>query len=406
MAESRKRAPKIHVNPLDEVLTMPIPLTTKSKQQPDDVVYCAHSDSESPPYMKAGVTAPSTVKKSRYDPPDDEADVPLLNGVDGYNYNAPGITDYCKEPVSVTDHLAWKKLVAATSLCLIFMIIELVGGYVAGSLAVMTDAAHLLSDCVGFLVGLFAVWISGQPANNRFTYGYHRAEVLGALLSISVIWILTGIFVYLAVERLIKGDFEIHADAMLIVSAIGIVINMIMGSMLHSGGHSHSHPREGHPTPRGTGADNINVKAAVIHVLGDLVQSTGVFISALIIKFYPSTKVIDPWCTFFCCLIVMVSTVPVLRQSVWVLLESFPPDIDYRLLYMSLSRLEGVQDVHALHVWALTPSKYVVTVHLAVGGLADKDEVLQRAQALLHEKFRVERTTIQVERSLQDLLAQ
>lgn len=81
MAESRKRAPKIHVNPLDEVLTMPIPLTTKSKQQPDDVVYCAHSDSESPPYMKAGVTAPSTVKKSRYDPPDDEADVPLLNGV-------------------------------------------------------------------------------------------------------------------------------------------------------------------------------------------------------------------------------------------------------------------------------------------------------------------------------------
>ncbi|KAF6206618.1 hypothetical protein GE061_017854 [Apolygus lucorum] len=397
MAESRKRAPKVIENPLDRVFISKMPTR-------EEATYFAQSDSDSPPYMKAPVKVEP--KKTPYDLPDDGADVPLLNGVvsEGFSYNPPGITDFCKEPQSVPDHLAWKKLVLATTMCLIFMIIELVGGYVAGSLAVMTDAAHLLSDCVGFLVGLFAVWISGQPPNNRFTFGYHRAEVLGALLSISVIWILTGIFVYLAVERLVKDDFEIHADAMLIVSAIGIVINMIMGSVLHGGGHSHS--RDGKPNPRGTGADNINVKAAVIHVLGDLIQSTGVFISALIIKFYPSTKIIDPWCTFFCCLVVMISTVPVLRQSVWVLLESFPPDMDYRLLYMSLSRLEGVQDVHSLHVWALTPSKYVVTVHLAVGGLADKDEVLQRAQALLHEKFRVERTTIQVERSLQDLLAQ
>uniref|UniRef100_A0A224Y4A6 Putative zn2+ transporter n=1 Tax=Panstrongylus lignarius TaxID=156445 RepID=A0A224Y4A6_9HEMI len=75
----------------------------------------------------------------------------------------------------VTNSHAWRKLVAATTMCLIFMVIELVGGYIAGSLAVMTDAAHLLSDCVGFLVGLFAVWISGQPPTNRFTYGYHRA---------------------------------------------------------------------------------------------------------------------------------------------------------------------------------------------------------------------------------------
>ncbi|CAH1403778.1 unnamed protein product [Nezara viridula] len=332
---------------------------------------------------------------------EDEADVPLLNGAETYGqYPSEFPVDYCKEPMPVTNAHAWKKLVAATTMCLIFMVVELVGGYMAGSLAVMTDAAHLLSDCVGFLVGLFAVWVSGQPPTHRFTYGYHRAEVLGALLSISVIWILTGIFIYLAVERLVKSDFDIHADAMMVVAAIGICINIVMGCILH-GSHGHSH---------GNGSmhleENINVRAAVIHVLGDLIQSTGVFISALVIKFYPSAKVIDPVCTFMCCVLVMCSTVPVLRQSVWVLLECTPPHLEYSEVENALSSLEGVIGVHALHLWALTPGQYAATVHLAVGSHADRDRVLERAQTLLHNKFSLARTTIQVERHIGDIIAQ
>ncbi|XP_014240279.1 zinc transporter 2-like [Cimex lectularius] len=389
----------IRINPLHEEYYR------ERRMRRSEAAYYGDGDSsDSPPYMKAQdkttTAATAAPGPGRRICPDDEADVPLLNGIDGYNYNPPEVRDYCKEPMPMTNSQAWKKLVAATTMCLMFMVVELVGGYIAGSLAVMTDAAHLLSDCVGFLVGLFAVWISGQPPTNRFTYGYHRAEVLGALLSISVIWILTGIFIYLAVERLVKADFEIHADAMLIVSAIGIAINIIMGCILHTG-HGHNHHHGG-----ASNEDNINVKAAVVHVIGDLIQSTGVFISALVIKFYPSAKIVDPMCTFLCCILVMCSTIPVLRESVWVLLESFPPELDYIQLHTALSRLEGVQDVHSLHVWALSPAKYIATAHLAVGGFADKEEVLQRAQSLLHEKFRLERSTIQVERSLGDIIAQ
>lgn len=333
---------------------------------------------------------------------EDEADVPLLNGNEPYSHypsELPGeLIDYCKEPMPVTNSHAWRKLVAATTMCLIFMVVELVGGYIAGSLAVMTDAAHLLSDCVGFLVGLIAVWLSGLPPTHRFTFGYHRAEVLGALLSISVIWILTSIFIYLAVQRLVKADFDIHADAMMIVAAIGIGINIVMGCILHGRhGHSHSGPYT---------EENINVRAAVIHVLGDLIQSTGVFISALVIKFYPSAKIIDPICTFLCCILVVGSTVPILRQSVWVLLECTPPDMEYTEVEHALSSLEGVLGVHALHLWALTPGQYAATVHIAVGSLADRDQVLERAQTILHNKFSLARITIQVERHLGDIIAQ
>ncbi|XP_073984038.1 proton-coupled zinc antiporter SLC30A2-like isoform X3 [Rhodnius prolixus] len=365
-------------------------------QRPSISVDSETNDSD-PPYRKAPTKSKDSKSQISLSCPEDDADVPLLNGIDGFSNYPSELTNYCREPMPVTNSHAWRKLVAATTMCLIFMVIELVGGYIAGSLAVMTDAAHLLSDCVGFLVGLFAVWISGQPPTNRFTYGYHRAEVLGALLSISVIWILTGIFVYLAVERLVKGEFDIHADAMMIVAAIGIAINIVMGCILHGSSfhHEHSHHDE-----------NINVRAAVVHVLGDLIQSTGVFISALVIKLYPNAKVIDPVCTFLCCLLVMCSTIPILRQSVWVLLECLPPGLDYSQLHSALSCLDGVQSVHALHVWALTPGHYVATAHLAVGGMTDRDEVLKKAQSLLHNKFRLERTTIQVERHLSDMIAQ
>lgn len=106
-------------------------------------------------------------------------------------------------------------------------IIELVGGYLANSLSVMTDAAHLSSDFVGFLISLFSIWLGQKPRTKRMTWGFHRAEVLGALFSITVIWLLTTIFMYLAVVRLVHGKYDIDADTMMIVSALGVGINIM-----------------------------------------------------------------------------------------------------------------------------------------------------------------------------------
>ncbi|XP_075219308.1 proton-coupled zinc antiporter SLC30A2-like [Lycorma delicatula] len=322
----------------------------------------------------------------------DGADVPLLSSFDGFGPLTFEGNEHCHSPVQNTyNKLAWKQLIAATTVCLIFMVAEVVGGYLAGSLAIMTDAAHLLSDFVGLLVSLFAVWIARQTPTKRLTFGYYRVEVLSALLSVTVIWILTGVFIYIAVLRIRHLDFKINANTMIIVSVLGILVNIVMGLLLHGTcfrSHNHSHSRRD---------NNINVRAAIIHVMGDFIQSIGVFVSAVIIKFHPEAKIVDPICTFFFSLIVLATTMNVLSDSIWVLLEGFPSHINYLTLVQALSSLDGVESLHSLHVWCLTPGQYVLSVHLAVGNDVDREVILERAQRLLRLKFGIDRVTIQVE---------
>lgn len=330
----------------------------------------------------------------------DGADTPLLTDGEGFaNVTMnPCIedTDHCHVMAAPHSSGAWQQLLAATLMCLVFMIAEIVGGYLAGSLAVMTDAAHLLSDFVGFLVSLFAIWLGQRPPTRKLSFGYYRAEILGALLSIAMIWMMTGLFVYLAVVRVIHQDFTIQADTMMIVAAIGVVINIVMGLVLHGACHgiSHNHSHHGHSKHQ----RNINVRAAVIHVLGDLIQSVGVLVSAIVIKFYPSVKLVDPICTFLFSVVVLATTFPVLRDASHVLMEGFPRQLDYTSITNSLHALDGVQTIHSLHVWSLTLNKNALSVHLAVDGTTDTDLVLRQALCLVRRKFDIHHATIQVER--------
>lgn len=192
---------------------------------------------------------------------------------------------------------AKRKLIVACIICLFFLIGEFVGGFLANSLAIITDAAHLLSDFASFLISLLAIWFATRPSTAKLSYGWHRAEVMGAVLSVLIIWVLTGILVYNAVQRVISGEHKVNADIMLIVAACGVGVNIIMGLVLghsHSHGHSHGGSHE-HKTKRTISVspsvkehatdENVNVRAAFVHVIGDLFQSIGVLVAALIIKF-------------------------------------------------------------------------------------------------------------------------
>ncbi|XP_071446212.1 proton-coupled zinc antiporter SLC30A2-like [Hetaerina americana] len=374
-----------------------------------------------------GVTTLNTSYQPQLVINSDGSDVPLLSNVDGYvNGSVRGGAglDQGEENSELTNHChwnitperresTWKSLLAASIMCLVFMVTEVVGGYLAGSLAVMTDAAHLLSDFVGFVVSLFAIWLSHCPPTKQLSFGYHRAEVLGALVSISIIWVLTGICVFLAVVRIKHQDFEIEADTMMIVSALGIIINIAMGVVLHAGccnvrhlhGHSHhsyssSLELEDSLESRQTRPRNINLRAAIIHVLGDLILSVGVFISAVVIKAYPSAKLADPICTFIFSALVILTTAPVVRDAVHVLMEGWPrhgPD-HTSLRTALLSGVPGVQAIHGLHLWSLTLSHNALAVHLAIDSSADPEQVLLHAQRLLHHKFDIQSSTIQVEK--------
>ncbi|XP_039537115.1 zinc transporter 8-like [Pimephales promelas] len=252
--------------------------------------------------------------------------------------------------------LAKKRLYIVSAVCLVFMVGEIIGGYFAGSLAVMTDAAHLLVDLTSFIISLGSLWLSSRPATRTLNYGWHRAEILGALLSVVSIWLVTGVLVYLAVERLINDDFTIEGTVMLITSGCAVLANIIMALTLHQSGHGHSHGGlsaghghshgglsaghgHSHGKENGHGQSNANhcdveeqgmgkrqqanasVRAAFVHVIGDLLQSVSVLVSALLIFFKPEYKIADPICTFLFSLFVLGTTFTIMRDIIIVLME-------------------------------------------------------------------------------------
>ncbi|XP_075709581.1 proton-coupled zinc antiporter SLC30A2 [Rhinoderma darwinii] len=300
---------------------------------------------------------------------------------------------------------ARKKLYVASVVCLLFMIGEVIGGYIAHSLAIMTDAAHLLTDFASMMISLFALWMSSRPATKTMNFGWHRAEILGALLSVLSIWVVTGVLVYLAVERIISGNYEIEGDAMLITSGCAVAVNIIMGITLHQTGHGHSHGAGNtHSHSHSNGElHNPSVRAAFIHVVGDLLQSLGVLVAAYVIYFKPEYKIIDPICTFMFSVLVLGTTLTILRDVLLVLMEGTPKGVDFNMVRDTLLSIIGVKALHSLHIWALTVSQPVLSVHIAINEGADSQMVLKEASSRLRSKFHFHTTTIQIENYSDDM---
>ncbi|XP_004850685.2 zinc transporter 2 isoform X4 [Heterocephalus glaber] len=283
---------------------------------------------------------------------------------------------YChaqKDPSSHCDlkkERARRQLYVASAICLVFMIGEVIGGYLAHSLAIMTDAAHLLADFASMIISLFSLWMSSRPATKTMNFGWQRAEILGALLSVLTIWVVTGVLVYLAVERLVSGDYEIKGGTMLITSGSAVAVNIIMGLILYQSGHGHSHGSGHSHEDTSQQQENPSVRAAFIHVIGDLLQSLGVLVAAYILYFKPEYKYVDPICTFIFSILVLGTTLTILRDVILVLMEGTPKGVDFTAVRDLLLSVEGVEALHSLHIWALTVAQPVLSVHIAIGANA------------------------------------
>nr|XP_046228748.1 zinc transporter 2 [Scatophagus argus] len=312
---------------------------------------------------------------------------------------------------SVDKLMAKKKLYIASAVCLIFMIGEVIGGYLAHSLAIMTDAAHLLTDFGSMMVSLFSLWISSRPPTKTMNFGWHRSEILGALISVISIWIVTGALVYLAIERIVRNDYEIDGHVMLVTSGCAVIVNIIMACILHHSTTFHAHGSgyrqmdedgqspvgHGHSHALLSGHGNTSVRAAFIHVVGDLLQSIGVMVAATIIYIRPEYKVADPICTFLFSVFVLCTTVTILRDVFRILMEGSPKGIEFNSVKEVLLSVKAVKSMHSLHLWALTVGQALVSVHLAIEEGADAQSVLQEATDLLNTKFGFYSVTIQVE---------
>uniref|UniRef100_A0A1Q3FVA5 Putative zn2+ transporter n=1 Tax=Culex tarsalis TaxID=7177 RepID=A0A1Q3FVA5_CULTA len=470
------------------------------------------------------------------------------------------------EPYGKTEK---RKLLWAIAFTLVFMLAEFLGGYLSGSLAIMTDAAHLLSDCISFLIAVISIWISNKKPDRRMSFGYRRIEVIGALLSIFGIWALTAVLVLMSVQRIIAEDFEIDADTMIIVAVLGVVMNIATAFILHgscsvispmhhghSHGHSHGHAHghsHGHSqsqtklmvsseptTPRSRSrshspckkkthpkldklkicdekkcdhmeqltipnlppspsvsphssqpnsrhnsfansasirrptmenilnlarsklnveairhrmsidagpnspdlipsskllynkmslqdndssslgqsrresgdsasdeehhnhhheeGENLNVRAAIIHVIGDFIQSVGVLLAAIVIKFAPNLKIFDPICTFLFSLIVLVTTTRIFRDSMRILLDAVPSNVSLEKLSTELGCIAGVKAVHDLNVWSVSMGLHVMTVHLMVDPIANTAEILVAANTIARSGFNISKCTVQIEK--------
>ncbi|KAM3594682.1 uncharacterized protein V6R79_012197 [Siganus canaliculatus] len=272
----------------------------------------------------------------------------------------------------------------------------------------MTDAAHLLTDFGSILISIFSLWISSRPQTHTMTFGWYRAEILGMLLSVGSIWAVTAMLVLSAIQRISDGDYDIDSQIMLITSGCAVGVNVLMVLILHQSGSSHGHshgfhtgtPHRQHEQEHGRRRchGNASVKAAFVHVVGDLVQSVGVLLAATIIHFWPQYKIADPICTFLFSALVLGTTFPVTKDIFRILMESAPQEVQFAAVRELLLSVRGVLDVHSLHVWSLNMSRSLLSVHVTAEEEADTQFVLAKATKLLQSEFGFSSVTVQVER--------
>eukprot|EP00835_Amoeboradix_gromovi_P005574 NODE_537_length_7002_cov_0.281762.p2 type:complete len:357 gc:universal NODE_537_length_7002_cov_0.281762:1111-2181(+) len=308
----------------------------------------------------------------------------------------------CLMSKSSGDSKAVKKLLIALSICLVIFLAELLGGVFAHSLALISDAMHMLSDVVGFVIALVAIWLSKRKNNDVHTYGYVRAEIIGAIASILLIYLLTGILISEAVNR-INNPEHIDAPIMMLTSGFGLLANILMlfalGGHHHGPEHSHSNSNDVEiEAPGDTHHNSMNVRAAIIHVIGDLTFSIGVLVSSIIIYFQPTWVIVDPICTFLFSVIVLVSTISILRDSIKVLMEASPTHVHMNKLRTDLSNIHGIKSTHCLHVWCLS-QKTALTVHVAVEEAYDAKKlhkILISVEHVVYDIHNIDHATIQL----------
>jgi cobalt-zinc-cadmium efflux system protein len=271
-----------------------------------------------------------------------------------------------------------RALLVAFAITVAFLVVEVVGGVLTDSLALLADAGHMLSDVAALGLGMFAIWMAMRPATATRTYGFHRVEILAALANGAM---LVGIAVYIfwqAVQRLEEPP-EVRSLPMLLVAIAGLGANVASGSILFR------HSKE-----------NLNVKGAFLHVLADALGSVGAICAGVIMVttgWYRADAVVS----IFIGVLVLVSAWRLLRESLGVLLEAVPPHMDAKEIEAGLKGVEGVEGVHDLHIWTVTSGFVALTCHAEINGDCDIQQVLEELREMLHERYGIRHVTIQPE---------
>lgn len=278
-----------------------------------------------------------------------------------------------------THGMAKRTLQFAFFLTIIILTAELVGGIIGNSLALLSDAGHVVTDIFALGLAWFAATQAERPANARKTFGYHRVGILAALVNALTLILIAFAITWEAVQRLQHPE-PVQPLVMFLSAGIGIAINLFIGLGLRREGHS------------------LNVRAATLHVFSDVAASVGVIVAGVLILFTGWTLA-DPLLSIAIAILIAIGAWHILRETTDILLEAVPRDISMPTLVADMRRVEGVQDVHDLHVWSIASGMYALSCHTLIDDLppSGSSSILQSLTTLLSEKYHIGHATIQFE---------
>jgi cobalt-zinc-cadmium efflux system protein len=261
------------------------------------------------------------------------------------------------------------------------MVIELFGGFMTNSLALISDAGHMLTHLFALGMSYFAIVLSLRPLTKRRTYGFFRAEVLAAFINGIVLIFVSIYLVYEAIMRCMAPQ-PIRAQEMLFVAFLGLLINGVSTVLLAKVSHH-----------------DLNIKSALLHEIGDMISSVAV-VAAGILIIYSRNYIIDPIISFSICLLIIVWAINLIRESADILLEATPKHLDIDVMVQMLKQeVPGVHEVHHVHAWTIASSLYAMTAHVVIEDchVSKANELLHKINAVLKERFYIEHTNIQFE---------
>ena len=259
-----------------------------------------------------------------------------------------------------------------------YMVAEVIGGLMANSLALLADAGHMLSDVAALALSLFAIWFARRPADAERTYGYHRAEILAALVNGSML-VAIAIYIFIEAYRRISAPPAVDGGVMIGVAVGGLAVNLVSLWILNAG--------------RGA---NLNVRGAWLHVLTDALGSVGAILAGLLVWSF-GWNWADPAISVLIGLLVVYSSLGLLRESVAVLMEGTPSGIDVNDVRDSIQAVPGVAGVHDLHVWAITSGMHALSAHVTAEDPSRHGPLLKDLRKVVHDRFHIDHVTIQLE---------
>ena len=275
-----------------------------------------------------------------------------------------------------------RSLSIALALIMVYMVVEVVGGLVSGSLALLADAGHMLTDGAAIGLALLAIWVSGRPASIEQTFGFHRTEILAAMLNALSLWLISAL-IFFEASRRFNDDLQVDGGLMLGVGAVGLLVNLAAAWALH----------------RSSG-ESLNVEGAFLHVVADLLGSVAVVAGGILVLAF-EWNIADPIFGIVIGVLILASSLRLLWKVVHVLMEGTPSHLDLHHLCQRLEELEGVTGVHDIHAWTITTGYDALSAHVTADPtvMQDPNPVLQALRDIASSEFGIGHVTIQLEDS-------